>query len=447
MNTLFICLFESTLCVSALYAVYWVFLRRETFFSVNRFYLLAMVLFSMLFPLLPMHRALSTPPASLVVLLEPVMITPAKVELTLQNHLQWIEIAAGIYFSGVLYFLLRFVLRLIQLHRIVRRSGISEHHGHRVVYVDRGYSPFSFLNLTFINPALLPDDTLPTILEHERVHIRQHHTADMVLLELATLLQWFNPVMWLASREMKSIHEYLADEGVLQNGISRPGYQQMILDETMGIRVNNLTNNFNVSLLKKRIAMMTKSKSKTWAKSKVLISLPALLALMFMLTAGSYSNPEVLNVSSGPVFNPIHLIPAPSPVVQDKPNTGSQVSFTDPKTGKPVYKVVKKMPSYPGGDDARLKFLAGNIKYPEAAIKNNIQGTVYLTFTVRDDGSVTDVKVLRGIGGGCDEEALRVVKLMPKWNPGEEKGKPVDVIFNLPIKFALDGTKKEEPKK
>ena len=88
-----------------------------------------------------------------------------------------------------------------------------------------------------------------------------------------------------------------------------------------------------------------------------------------------------------------------------------------------------------------------NIRYPEAAIKNNVQGTVYVSFIVRTDGSVTDVKILRGIGSGCDEEAMRVVKLMPKWNPGEEKSKAVDVIFNLPIKFALGEPKKEEPKK
>jgi TonB family protein len=105
------------------------------------------------------------------------------------------------------------------------------------------------------------------------------------------------------------------------------------------------------------------------------------------------------------------------------------------------------MPSFPGGDEARIKFLIENIKYPEAAKKNNIQGTVFVNFIITADGSVTDVKILRGVGGGCDEEAMRVIKLMPKWNPGMEKGKLVDVIFNLPVKFALDSHKKEEPKK
>jgi TonB family protein len=295
---------------------------------------------------------------------------------------------------------------------------------------------------------MIPVGSLPAILEHEQVHIRQRHTLDMILLELAMMVQWFNPLIWLTGREMKTIHEYLADEGVLQNGISRPIYQQMILDETMGIRVNNLTNNFNVSLLKKRIAMMTKSKSKAWAKSKVLIVLPAVLVLLFLLTARSYSNAEALKVAGNQVFAPLHLTSAPDPVIQDKPKKESQIKFVAPVVPeKEVYTVVEKQPSYPGGQDGYRKFLIENIRYPEDALKKGVTGTVYVTFVVEKDGAVTNVKILRGIGSGCDEEAARVVKMMPNWNPGENKGKPVAVQYNLPIKFNLDSKKKEEPKK
>jgi TonB family protein len=447
MNTLLIYLLESTLCVSVLYVIYWLFLKRDTFFSVNRFYMLTMVLFSFLLPLLPFRWTPSDPSASVVIILEPVLITPARVQQTLLEHFQWIEIAGIVYLTGVVLFLFRFGFQLIQLYLITRRFGIREHEGYRLVFVNRSYAPFSFFNLVFLNEEMVPAGSLKAILAHEQVHIRQYHTADMILIELAAIVQWFNPFIWLTGREMKTIHEYLADENVLQNGISRPIYQQMILDETMGIRVNNLTNNFNVSLLKKRIAMMTKSKSKTWAKSKVLIALPVLLVLLFLLTARSYSNSEVLNAAGSPVFAPVHLTSGPDPVIQDKPRNETQIKYVAPVTGKEVFTVAEKMPSYPGGQDAMSKFLVEHIKYPEVAMKNNVQGKVFVTFVVRTDGSLTDAKVLRGIGGGCDEEALRVVKLMPKWNPGEQTGKLVDVQFNLPIKFALDCNKKEEPKK
>ncbi len=102
-----------------------------------------------------------------------------------------------------------------------------------------------------------------------------------------------------------------------------------------------------------------------------------------------------------------------------------------------VFTVVESMPDFPGGDAARMKFLVENIKYPQMARESSIQGTVYVTFVVEPSGAVTGVKVLRGIGGGCDEEAMRVVKAMPKWKPGQQRGKPVRVQFNMPIKFTL----------
>jgi TonB family protein len=414
---------------------------------VNRFYLLTMVLFSILLPMVPFRWTLDYPTDSLVVLLEPVIITPAKLKQSIQGHLQWLEIATVVYFTGVIIFLLRFGLQLIQLHRVTRRFNIREHNGQQLVFVDRGYAPFSFFNRIFINEAVVPPGSLPTIIEHEKVHIRQHHTIDMIVIELATVVQWFNPIIWLTGREMKSIHEYLADEGVLQNGISRSRYQQMILDETMGIRVNNLTNNFNVSLLKKRITMMTKSKSKTWAKSKVLIAVPVLLLLGFLLTAHTYSNIPVPGNSGSPLLALATMLPAPAPLIQDKPKKDSQIKYVDPKTGKEVYTVVEKQPAFPGGHEGYVKFLVDNIKYPEEAIKKSVTGTVYVTFVVEETGAVTNVKILRGIGSGCDEEAMRVVKMMPNWNPGLEKGKPVAVQFNLPIKFNLDSHKKDEPKK
>jgi protein TonB len=104
-----------------------------------------------------------------------------------------------------------------------------------------------------------------------------------------------------------------------------------------------------------------------------------------------------------------------------------------------IFTVVEAMPSFPGGDAARMKFLQDNIKYPQMARESGIQGTVYVTFVVEPNGSVSDVRVLRGIGGGCDEEAVRVIQSMPRWEPGKQRGKPVRVQFNMPIKFTLQG--------
>lgn len=103
-----------------------------------------------------------------------------------------------------------------------------------------------------------------------------------------------------------------------------------------------------------------------------------------------------------------------------------------------IFTVVESMPDFPGGDAARIKYLNENIKYPQMARESGIQGRVFVTFVVEKDGSVTDVRVLRGIGGGCDEEAIRVIKNMPKWDAGKQRGKPVRVQFNMPILFKLN---------
>ena len=104
-----------------------------------------------------------------------------------------------------------------------------------------------------------------------------------------------------------------------------------------------------------------------------------------------------------------------------------------------IFVFVEDQPGYPGGDKARIKYLQENIKYPEMAKESGIQGTVYVTFVVEKDGRITSVKVLRGIGGGCDEEAVRVIKNMPNWKPGKQRGRPVRVQFNMPVRFVLAG--------
>ena len=111
-----------------------------------------------------------------------------------------------------------------------------------------------------------------------------------------------------------------------------------------------------------------------------------------------------------------------------------------------LFTVVEEMPSYPGGDTARIKFLVENIVYPKTAKEKGIQGVVYISFVIDEKGQVEDVKVLRGIGGGCDEEAMRIVKLMPNWIPGKSDGKNVRVQFNMPIRFTLTSENKDSAK-
>jgi protein TonB len=122
---------------------------------------------------------------------------------------------------------------------------------------------------------------------------------------------------------------------------------------------------------------------------------------------------------------------------QGIPPLSSQEDHND----KNIYTVVEEMPAFPGGDRGLVAYLAENIKYPPVAIEAGVTGTVFITFVIGKDGKVENVKVLRGIGGGCDDEAVRVVSNMPAWLPGKQRGQPVMVQFNLPIKFSLEDGK------
>ena len=435
MNDLITYLLQSAAILSVLYSVYWLFLRKDTFFHVNRFYLLSSLLLALVVPLLDIRILAGGSVSSVIIMLDPVLITSGKIEKIASSHLSLFEAAGVVYFTGVIIFTLRFMIQLIQLAFIVRRNKITRQEGANIVFVDRGYSPFSFFNLIFIRKEYFIDGKLTPILAHEKIHIHQYHTLDLLLIEIAIILQWFNPFAWFMGRSIKHIHEYLADEGVLKKGFLKSDYQTLILNEAMGLQVNNLTNNFNVSLIKNRITMMTKARSASWTLIKVVVALPAFLAVLFFFAAGTTNTVTAQEEAE----QKAKQAQATTAISQEKPSAD-----------KNVYTVVEVMPSFPGGQAAMINYLVQNIKYPEEAKKKGVMGTVFITFIVETDGSVSNVKVLRGIGSGCDEEGVRVVSAMPNWTPGKEKDVPVRCQFNLPIKFSLDdkaGKKEVEEKK
>lgn len=415
MNEVLRYLLVSALSLSALYLVYAAFLSRDTFFVTNRIYLVASAILSLIIPLIPFGEWIAEKWPPLAVMLGEVVITPGEVLNATQAHFDWITVTAVVYLTGVAIFFFRFLFQLAQLVILIRKVKIRKENGLKIVFVDRGYSPFSFFNYLFIRNEDLSEDRLSTVIRHERVHIYQGHSADLIIMELLTIIQWFNPFAWLLQRSVRAVHEYLADEGVLRGGTIREEYRRLIFAQTLGIQVNDLTHSFNVSLIKQRVIMMTKEKSAGWTVIKTFLAVPVLLVVVLYLSAGtSYS-------SFGQT-------------------AGSKASQTVVSTNdkEQVYKEVDKMPEYPGGMEAMISFLVKNIKYPEQAKKDSVTGKVIVNFIVERDGRVTNAKVVKGIGSGCDEEAIRVVSLMPAWKPGELHGKTVRVIVNLPIKFALN---------
>lgn len=445
MNFFYSYLIQSSAGIILLYLVYWLFLKRDTFFMVNRFFLAGSILFSLIFPLFRWNIAMDGQPAPYVYLLDTVTITPDMVEAVVAPHLSILRIVIIVYLTGASLFLVRFVFQVYQVMKLVTEFGITRKQGIRMVFIDRNYQPFSFFGIVFIPENLKESDSLPQILEHERVHVRQVHSLDLLLMEILTILHWFNPFIWFYRRSLKSIHEYLADEGVIVKGYDKVNYQELLLGQTLGIQVNDLTNNFNHSLLKSRIIMMTKQRSGTFSGWKTTLAIPVLLGLVMIFSTSVYTGRSNENQQQDKL---ISAGGKPMPVLMASVYYPDEDSIKRASGKEPVYEVVKTMPEFQGGFDALVKYLVANIKYPEDAKKNGIQGTVFVSFVVEKDGKVSNVSLMKGVDPALDAEALRVVKTMPAWSPGlNDDGKAVNVRFNLPISFKLDGDAKKEEKK
>lgn len=452
MNSIVFYFAQSAVILAVMYGVFWLFLRKETVFRFSRLFLLLSLVLPFILPLVPLRIQEMDPASAVATVLAPIVITPEKIGRALPEETSLFGILAAVYLTGVAIFTVFFLIKLARIFSLVAKHGFQAQAGYRLVITDRHYAPFSVFHYVFLHRDYLQHSGLAPILAHEQVHIRQLHTLDLLLAEVVKILQWFNPFVWLLGRSLKGVHEYLADNGVLEKGIPSAGYLRLIARESGGIQLNYLTNNFNVLSIKKRIQMITKERSAKLSPLKGLLALPAVLAVLLLFSASPLSTLNAQENKStatsvkqvSPTSTPVQQNPAEvaKPAASTPSTSQKKVAKEAQSTSEP-YTVVDEMPKYAGGQEAMLKFLQANIKYPEEAIKKNIQGKVIVTFTVKDEGTVTNVKVIRGIGSGCDEEAVRVVKLMPKWEPGKQNGKNVAVIYNLPIQFALDKDKEK----
>lgn len=429
-------LLQSTVSIILLYAVYRLFLERDTFFAVNRIYLTASIVFSLLFPLFRWNVSIGSDSPAYVYLLQTITITPDMVNEAVTAHLPFLKIITVVYLTGAALFFIRFIYQLIQVSLLIVKYGISREHGLKLVFIDRHYQPFSFFKLVFIPASLRQAELLPQIIEHEKVHMRQVHSVDLVLLEILTIMQWFNPVIWLYRRSLKSVHEYLADQGVLTRGFDRTGYQELLMNQSLGIQVNDMTNNFNHSLLKNRIMMMTKARSKQLNRWKAALALPVVMGLVVMFS----TSVNLSMAQEEPKKQVVSKEPAPPP-----PPPAAGIAQASDET---VYLEVKTMPEFQGDKDGLLKYMVANVKYPQDAKKKGITGTVFVSFVVDKTGKVIKPTILKGVDPLLDAEALRVISTMPNWKPGlNDEGKAVNVQFNLPVKFVLDDKPKAEEKK
>lgn len=410
------------------YALYKLVCTRDTFFRSRRFILIVSLVLPFILPFIDVREWLESRDRMIMLThfdysaVLPEIVVGSEAAETGNRVFVLSEWIGYLYLAGVVVLLVRLVIQAFSLYRLIVRMPEKEINGVRVKCLNDPSGPFSFFGWIFMNPAAVKEDEINEILTHEMAHVKQHHSVDVLLAEIVSICCWMNPFAWLLKREVRLNLEFLADRKVMEAGFATKSYQYHLL----GLAYNHkygLSNNFNFSHLKQRIIMMNKKKSNGAGHIKyALFVLPAFA----LLVAGNISCSQDASQTEDAKEEVVAPV---SPEAKEAP--------ADSTAKEEVFMVAEQMPEFPGGMKEMLKFLQENVKYPENAMKNNVQGRVIVQFVIEKDGTPTEFKVLRSVDPDLDAEALRVMKAMPKWKPGMQKGQVVRVKFTVPVSFKL----------
>lgn len=454
MGLFFVYILKSSVCLAAFYLFYRLLMARETFHRFNRFALLGILLLSCLLPLIEVNvKQEPEVRQTMLTLGQLLMMADAESSATVgaveEATVTWVQMALLVYLSGILFFAFRNACSLMRLLMLLK-SGSRQHvdcylPGRRehvtLIVHNKEVAPFSWMKYIVISRKDLEENGRE-ILIHELAHIRNRHSLDLLVADVCVFFQWFNPASWLMKQELQNIHEYEADEAVIEEGVDAKQYQLLLIKKAVGTRLYSMANSFNHSKLKKRITMMLKEKSSPWACLKYLYVLPvaAVAVTAFARPEVSEKVEEISAVKVNDLAAIVETKVAESVGDTTKPAgvTYVPVEVNEKLKGTPVLTVVEQMPAYPGGMAALMEYFKENMRYPASAKERGLQGRVTVQFVVDKDGSIKKPKVIRSIDQELDEEALRLVKSMSKWESGRQNGEPVAVKFAVPVPFKLD---------
>ena len=291
MGIFFVYILKTSVCLAMFYLFYRLLLSKETFHRFNRVALLGVLVLSCLIPMIEV----TTHDASGFLVLEEMIlmaeVEPAGVLDETSNPFPWRALMLLVYMAGILFFVIRHLWslgRMLRLLRVSRKEDLGD--GITLfVHDDKEVAPFSWMKNIAVSETDLAESR-EAVLTHERAHIHNRHSWDLLLGEVCVFFQWFNPAAWLLKQELQTIHEYEADEWVIENGIDAKTYQLLIIKKAVGARLYSIANSFNHSSLKKRITMMIKKKSNPWARMKCLVALP-----LAAVAVAAFARPEVSN--------------------------------------------------------------------------------------------------------------------------------------------------------
>ncbi len=446
MNSVLNYLFEVLVCSGVLYTLYAVWLDRRVPFRWCRIYLTWAGVLSLLIPLLRIpvwpHPAAVLPAAPF----DPTGPADAEVAAAAETSNGWSVVLLALYLFGVLTMLLPLVRQVLLLRRWRRGAEIAAGREYRLVRTAEPIEACSFLRTVYVWRQT-PEKELAMILLHEASHVRHRHSLERMAMETMKALCWWNPFFWLAAMQLNEVEEFEADRDVIAGGCDCGEYMQLILKQLLGVSPE-IASGLRTSRTRKRFRMMAAAPRPPHARWRMALALPVVAGLVcafsFTVRADEYRYVESEGTPlSDPHRNPSTPLAAPP----DQREADGQTAAAKPsepaatevaQSAAEPFLVSEVMPRFRDGDLLYFRqWVKAQINYPKEALEQRIEGTVILSFVVERDGSVDEVQVLRSPNQLFADEAVRVVKRSPRWEPAIQQGKKVRLRFTLPVDFQL----------
>ncbi|SNZ01250.1 M56 family metallopeptidase [Flagellimonas pacifica] len=480
--------------------VYDLFLKKETFFQRNRAYLLGTFILSLFLPWIKIEAFKTVVPENLVQYqqffwqLDEVVLFANNSENGFWENINWGYIFLG---AGALIMTIWLAAKLNRIYKLKKSGIIFQEKDFIKVIVPKSEQAFSFFRNVFMG-ADIPNEKQENILAHEMVHVKQRHSMDLMFFEVMRIVFWFNPLVYVYQNRISELHEFIADAQASKT--DKKKQYELLLSEVFQSQNFSLVNQFHKkSLIKKRIVMLTREKSKAIYQFKYAMLLPLLLGMLLYtscekeekiekeaielipldgtvvvalkdglinfevenldnLTTDEKQRQEKLleEVSKSKITTTIIMNDKVGNSAEFQMKEGTIFSMSvNKQSGSTLnleenasvpFGVIEEAPIFPGCEDAvdkrkcfqekMQRHIRKNFRYPEEAHKLGVQGKVYIIFKISKDGTITNIRT-RGPHKSLEDEAQRIIKRLPQMQPGKQKGEVVEVPFSIPITFKL----------
>ena len=444
-------------------AVYDFFLSKETFHNYNRWYLLGTPMISFVLPVLKTPTFQKAIPQELMVYFPEIMLSPEKVieqaAFYTETSVNYIRL---IFLYGVVLFTLVFLFKLYKIFRLIYKNETIQKIFYKLVLLPKQTTAFSFFHFIFLGKDISKEKQ-EDIIQHELIHSKQMHSLDLLFFEFLRIAMWFNPMIYFYQQRITLLHEYISDAEVVKT-TEKHDYFNKLLSQTFQVENISFVNQFHKhSLIKKRITMMTKNKSKQIKKAKYLLLLPLLASMLFYTSCGVDKKTstvieveevieEVVQIEE--VYEDVPFAFVEEVPVLKKASTvievveEVQVVEIEEVYEEVSFAVIEEVPVFPGCTGTRKekseclnkgirRFVVKNFNADVSKGLPKGRKKIWIVFRIDENGNVTNINA-RAPHPKLKEEAMRVARLLPKMEPGKQLGKAVGMKYTLPISFTVE---------